>query len=674
MKHCATGDRLGPFVACLIALAASPVGATSPVCTSFNNLQLNGWAPAFIAPFVILAPSPGGPGGPLDACLRCYDDAGASLLEAPSAYRGSWRDLLCGEFCYDMKIDVDGGVQSVFPYFIVTSGSLRAQWTANVAITGPTGANPGWHHICAQLGPVIGNQLPSNNQGSWQMLDGAPNSSFSTLMTNVTNVYFPVDYGPSPSEQTLYDNFCLSMLPCSCDGYPLACLRVWREKILCKPGPGNQYNYSFLVTNFTQQTVGSVVITPPGGITISPSSIAGPFLKSTNKAGNITISGGSPGQTVCLKFTAYSSSGAIICCSEQCIALPECKCVQISNDLIGCTSATNGVPTYTFTMDNLSAGNVTDIFIIPTPATVGVSPQWFHYNSPVPLYGTMGPHTVQLTGAVAGEMLCLRIVCVNSSSGGGAACCSIDKCIPMPYCYFSPCCPGDCCPARVALVSQALAEMDGVALSLDNKTVTGALGEAVWIEEKDRTSGLLLLVRNQTPLQPGDVVDVSGEMATLGFTRALVVQSLHRLDTFAPPTAPAPLMMNNQTIGGANPNDFTFGVTGGVGLFNVGLLIRTSGRVTAIGPGYFYLDDGSALGDPTGNVGVRVFTEGMVNPSLGDFLTVTGLVVAAEYEPTGDSVRMIVPRDQNDLGGRAASGPLVTGRPGLTPDRFTKIR
>ena len=60
------------------------------------------------------------------------------------------------------------------------------------------------------------------------------------------------------------------------------------------------------------------------------------------------------------------------------------------------------------------------------------------------------------------------------------------------------------------------------------------------------------------------------------------------------------------------------GVTGGTGLNNVGLLIRTWGTVTAIGSGYLYLDGGSA------NTGLRVVCD-PTGYGLGDWLEVTGI-------------------------------------------------
>ena len=72
--------------------------------------------------------------------------------------------------------------------------------------------------------------------------------------------------------------------------------------------------------------------------------------------------------------------------------------------------------------------------------------------------------------------------------------------------------------------------------------------------------------------------------------------------------APAPLAMNNRSVGGGAVSDYTPGVEGGSGLNNVGLLIRTWGKVTYVDSTnkFFYIDDGTARDDGSGNRGIRV--------------------------------------------------------------------
>ncbi len=71
---------------------------------------------------------------------------------------------------------------------------------------------------------------------------------------------------------------------------------------------------------------------------------------------------------------------------------------------------------------------------------------------------------------------------------------------------------------------------------------------------------------------------------------------------------PEPLALPNRSVGGGALNQYTPGVEGGQGLNNIGLLIKTWGKVTYRDPGgaFFYIDDGSKLFDGSGYVGLRV--------------------------------------------------------------------
>lgn len=85
---------------------------------------------------------------------------------------------------------------------------------------------------------------------------------------------------------------------------------------------------------------------------------------------------------------------------------------------------------------------------------------------------------------------------------------------------------------------------------------------------------------------------------------------------------PAPVYMSSRAIGGAALNQYTPGVAGGVGTNNIGLLIRTYGKVTYVDTANqcFYIDDGgnridgtkrSGTSDPV--IGVRVSYGGLAS-------------------------------------------------------------
>jgi hypothetical protein len=131
----------------------------------------------------------------------------------------------------------------------------------------------------------------------------------------------------------------------------------------------------------------------------------------------------------------------------------------------------------------------------------------------------------------------------------------------------------------------------------------------------------------------GDQVSVVGVTATIDHERLVDAASVQVTSLGALSEA---IAMTNYRVGG---NDRCFspgppaagqkGFVGAIGLNNVGLRVTTWGRVTRIGDGYLYIDDGSRLRDGTvtgaeANVGLRIVCD-PTGFSVGDYLRVTGI-------------------------------------------------
>ena len=120
-------------------------------------------------------------------------------------------------------------------------------------------------------------------------------------------------------------------------------------------------------------------------------------------------------------------------------------------------------------------------------------------------------------------------------------------------------------------------------------------------------------------------------------------------------TAPAPIYMSNGTLGGGKLNNYTLGVEGGAGANNIGLLIRTYGKVTYVDTTnhYFYIDDGTGRMDGTRRsdnnafvLGVRVTYNGLASgvptitpPLEGNKVAVTGIISTCLVPETTGLVR-----------------------------------
>lgn len=185
---------------------------------------------------------------------------------------------------------------------------------------------------------------------------------------------------------------------------------------------------------------------------------------------------------------------------------------------------------------------------------------------------------------------------------------------------------------------------DGTSITLTDKVLYYRNGNVAYIEEPDRSSG----IRIQGTITADDqLVSLTGTLRTLESSeRYIEVTSL----TPGSPAQVEPIAVINREIGGG-PFGFQSGVEGlfgpATGMNNIGLLVRTWGRVTSIGADYYYIDDGSALvdGDPA-TTGLRV--SGICPGVVGDMIVVTGPNSCMTKD--GIPVRLLISKDHAVVG------------------------
>ena len=175
----------------------------------------------------------------------------------------------------------------------------------------------------------------------------------------------------------------------------------------------------------------------------------------------------------------------------------------------------------------------------------------------------------------------------------------------------------------------------GVVIAMFNNAADPSKS-CVYMESKDRSSGIRFC---GLMLNLGIEYGFAGKIETDPITgeRQLTYEPAPMCGIAT--EMPKPLYMPNCRVGGG---DFAFnasahrgqpGVHGGSGLNNVGLLIKTSGKVMATNSSlsYFYIDDGSRCNDGSGYLGIRVsyryFPAGPLGllPKRGDWVSVTGV-------------------------------------------------
>ena len=196
----------------------------------------------------------------------------------------------------------------------------------------------------------------------------------------------------------------------------------------------------------------------------------------------------------------------------------------------------------------------------------------------------------------------------------------------------------------------AVTDMPGIAYvkSLPNGEDVRVAGKAVtagsdefegffYIEEDDRFSGIR--VATDQVVQAGDLASVTGVMATSDGERCIEASKVEVTPGAA--VVPDPLGLTCFMLGGRPVNLYTAGVTGGVGLNNMGLLVRCWGRVSNPSAGQFTLTDG------TTPAGVKVICEGIDPPDDDSFVQVTA-ISSCEMAGT-DAVRVLRARRDTDI-------------------------
>lgn len=174
---------------------------------------------------------------------------------------------------------------------------------------------------------------------------------------------------------------------------------------------------------------------------------------------------------------------------------------------------------------------------------------------------------------------------------------------------------------------------------------TAQISGAFYIEEANRTTGIR--VATSESIDRGDLVTVRGILRTDACERYIEAVDITIVSAGA--QIPDPIGFNGASLGGGPLAPYVPGVTGSQGANNVGLLVRTWGRVRSLGTNCFYIDDGSRMPPPaSGEVLVKVSCPpGISIPDVGWYVAVTGI---CSSELSGaDCIRVVRVRDDDDL-------------------------
>ena len=196
-------------------------------------------------------------------------------------------------------------------------------------------------------------------------------------------------------------------------------------------------------------------------------------------------------------------------------------------------------------------------------------------------------------------------------------------------------------------IAAAKSASDTTPVTLTGKVVTSGnsvFQSKIYIEEPDRQSGIQIYIGSThfPDAVEGAIVTVVGQANHVGIERVIRNATITVTDSRTPLL---PLAMQNKAVGGGTLGS-QVGVKNGVGLNNVGLLVRTCGFVTAVDTtaGTATIDDGSR--SPV----LMELSHLTTNPSVDDFVYVTGIsALKAVNGDTSNLTSFIKPRRDSDV-------------------------
>ncbi|MDO8683780.1 MAG: hypothetical protein Q7N50_09905 [Armatimonadota bacterium] len=188
-------------------------------------------------------------------------------------------------------------------------------------------------------------------------------------------------------------------------------------------------------------------------------------------------------------------------------------------------------------------------------------------------------------------------------------------------------------------------------------TITGKIAisekdlstNAFYVEDPNRGSGIRVVYTGAETIAIGATMDVTGNMNTAADgEREILANSVNI--TSPSGQAPMPLGINMYSLGGQSFNVRTPGVnvpSEAAGLYNVGSLVKTWGRVTSVDKPsqIMYVDDGAAHTNGDGPIGVKVVwaADGTTAaaPAVGDYLMEIVGISGLEARGSGQYARIL---------------------------------
>lgn len=505
-------------------------------------------------------------------------EGGAAHFSAPSEFLGHKSTCLSGALCYDLRqsaVDSQADPRDV----VLEGGGMRLLFDS------PVSENPDTS--------TTRYQIPLSPGAGWTNdATGAPASlaDMRTVLGSLTSLRIRAQYRSASSQ-------------------------AWLDNVLMTTGSDVGIEIGPPSVALTARGPVSYRVTYTGASSISllPSDIT---LHCTGTA-NATVSvlGGSGFRTVVLSGVTGDGTLAISIKPGTATGVLPALGAGPSPPVIVDNTPPSQV---TVTDDGAVTPSLTTLSATWTAATdgggSGVAGYWFavgsHANGvdvrPWTAQGNVHAHTDSALALADGQTYYISVAATDAAGNTGLSSSSDGITVA----------PG---VARIALARDL---PDSVPLALRGKIVSATALDAFWLEEADRSAAVKVI--SPMLVQTGDIVDVAGVLALDGGQRVLYGGLCVAVGTNG---NIAPVTIRLGDLGGSGWNVRTPGVSGGRGLYNVGLLVRCWGEVVATDVSdpaersFLLRDLAGAASRP-----VRVRCRYAQPPAVGSLVAVTGVV------------------------------------------------
>ncbi|MBS1494832.1 MAG: hypothetical protein JST55_15060 [Bacteroidetes bacterium] len=437
-------------------------------CNDFENNNISNWLTYNNFNGVIttqtsnlVMSTPGSNTPSSNYALNITDVYGSTFIYNPVDFAGDYTQKLGNCLCFDFKLTTNDEGAFVHPrIFLVqnfntsqpiawgTNPTLAATFTATATIT----QNSNWVHVCAPIDLCSNGSLPSNSDGSWQMLNNGTCNDWQTLLSNVSGLMFSVDMsGWGGTEIFDIDNVCIT----NCSWPPPSGGNVCdslNAVAVSNAGPVGgdccwSLNLSQPVNMSNINSVQFLALSPNSFVTGSShlGSSSGWFTSVNNgqeftvrKMGTGSIPGGPQNGFFNFCLNKLSSpqhvvvnwkSDSTIVCSDTVTLNCEIPCVTFTKDTVTCNGSNYNL-NYSFTNNATYAINKIEVSSV-TPSSVTVTPNPLILSTPVNSGATTNLPAFTLTGAIPGTTVCVKF---KFTSPDGCCWCYDSLCVVIPSC------------------------------------------------------------------------------------------------------------------------------------------------------------------------------------------------------------------------------------------------